>query len=754
MRTIGIPGRLVGLLLAPAVAGAVPTLDARDEHVIVGPGVTPPPARATGTWSAEPGRLALAAPADRRDAYWFPERAEATFADGFVRVRVESTRPFDLSIMLRAGLEADAARPRSGYGLSVERGRLVFYRWEDGIPDPVRPGRAVKGLARRRSLELCLWLVGPHVAVHVYDGETLGLLATETFTDATWPSGRVGLRLHAPKGSPDRLTLLSVRPAGSGRQGRVSPRGRHRVARLAAPALSALPAGLRRQVDVLEEEPLPAEGELWVRTPWRVHEQLVRRGVPVGPPVGEVAWQHLDPALRSRRESPDLDASLKDAGMVEALLRAWHERFPERTELVELGRTHGGRPVLALRLTDGPTPVAERPAVLLSGGMHGKELLAIDYVLDAIRVLLEAPRSDRRVRRWLTGLAVWCVPLVSPDANLAFVDRSTRAGRKNGRDTDGDGALEPHDGVDLNRNFPFRFGALGGKGSSGTPAGDWYRGALPGSEPETQAFMRLADREHFVASISFHTKATLLLTPYSTDGVDNPEPDEAKAVSRALAQAAPVQPNGRRLRVRKKMYTVTGVDQDWLRAAHGTVALLVEGADHNPTDPERRRANLEAMRPVWQGLLDRVADGPAVRGRVLDPEGRPVVATVGLEGVRLRAGEAWTSRCRDGRFHRLLTSRRRERVRAEAGAAVVAEARPGRETTVTVTPQAPLAQRVCPRPELCAVDTLCEAREGRCPRVGPAAWCLIDGVCRAAGSPAPDGRARCEPRADPFGWTG
>ena len=359
---------------------------------------------------------------------------------------------------------------------------------------------------------------------------------------------------------------------------------------------------------------------------------------------------------------------------------------------------------------------------------------------------------DRRVRRWLSELAIWCVHLLNPDSNLAFVERSTQAGRKNTRDTDDDGAFDPANGVDLNRNFPFGFGP---RGSSSDPASDWYRGPRPASEPETQAFMRLADREHFVASLSFHTRASLILTPYSTRGVANPEPDEARPIALALAKAAGVQPNRRRLRVRKEMYAVAGVDQDWLRAAHGTVALLVEGAGHNPTDPTERRAYLEAMRPVWMGLLDRVLDGPAIRGRVVDSEGRPAVATVAREEVRLHEGEAWTSRCRDGRFERLLIRARRSRVRVAAGgeASVAAEARPGKALTITVAPEGSLERRVCPRPELCAVDTLCEARQGRCPRLGPAAWCLVEGVCHAAGSAAPDGAGRCQPRLDPFGWT-
>jgi carboxypeptidase T len=48
------------------------------------------------------------------------------------------------------------------------------------------------------------------------------------------------------------------------------------------------------------------------------------------------------------------------------------------------------------------------------------------------------------------------------------------------------GATSSSRGADLNRNYPFEWG---GTGSSGSPCSETYRGASPGSEPETQAIM-------------------------------------------------------------------------------------------------------------------------------------------------------------------------------------------------------------------------------------------------------------------------
>ena len=413
-----------------------------------------------------------------------------------------------------------------------------------------------------------------------------------------------------------------------------------------------------------------------------VRSLTLDKATEVGPGGRPVAWKDLDHA-----------GLYKDAEAVERIVRDLHARHPEVTSLVELGRTRKERPILALRIAGpGPDPPERRPSVLLNAGHHGKELLSIEFALDALTSLLDRGTHSAQAARWLAGLAIWVVPLVNPDGNMAYVHRAARHGRKNG------------EGVDLNRNYPFRWGALGERGSRSVKTSPWYRGPAPASEPETQAMMRLADQERFVASLSFHTNGTLILTPYTIDGVDNPEPDEALPLAQELAAAAGMQSIGRPYKVKRKMYSVDGTDQDWLRAAHGTVAFIVEGPHHNPTDPAVIAADLQGVRPIWMGLLDRVLTGPAARGRVRSAQGAETAAIVSLPGTRLRAGERWPSRCRDGLYVRLLPPS-------------LAQGEPGR-TQVSPT-SSPLVDRVCPRPELCAEETLCRATRGQCPRAGP-----------------------------------
>jgi hypothetical protein len=151
--------------------------------------------------------------------------------------------------------------------------------------------------------------------------------------------------------------------------------------------------------------------------------------------------------------------------------------------------------------------------------------------------------------------------------------------------------------------------------------------------------------------------------PYTTNGVASPEPNQAWQVAEEVAKAAPRQSDGRHFRVKRQLYPVDGTDQDWLRATYGTIALLIEGAQHNPTSPELRKRTVAETRPAWHALFDRVLAGPRISGRVVDGLGRPVVAEVQLANDLPRNGEVWTSRPGDGRFDRLVDDRPLHEVR-------------------------------------------------------------------------------------------
>jgi len=339
---------------------------------------------------------------------------------------------------------------------------------------------------------------------------------------------------------------------------------------------------------------------------------------------------------------------------IDDLLDDYHRRFPDKTEIVTLGTTTEGRAVKAMLIADHPAAARGRPSMLLNGAHHGDEPLSSDIVLDAMETLLTKADSDPRMGRFLSELQIWCVPVVNPDGIATFM-QDFGAGRKNGRETRKvvvGGTLNQR-GVDLDRNYPFRWGSLREEGSTRNPERRNYRGPEAGSEPEVRAMMALSEQQHFVGAISYHIGTVALLAPYTIDNVPQPSPNEAWLVAVEIARA--VKPDRvRPLYVHKNLYPVDGTDQDYFRATQGTVALLFESAHRSWETPVLHEQSLVALRPAWGLLFDRYLDGPSVEGRVRDEKGRPVAAEVRVVEVQTNAGEVWKSRCPDGFFGRYL----------------------------------------------------------------------------------------------------
>lgn len=126
-----------------------------------------------------------------------------------------------------------------------------------------------------------------------------------------------------------------------------------------------------------------------------------------------------------------------------------------------IGRSVEGRPIVAWRLGERRRGV---PTVVLISTMHGNE--------PATRQILRALVDGQPVR----DVDLWVVPTYNPDGLEAGT-------RKNAR------------GVDLNRNYPYRWADLDG---------NYESGPRPASEPETRAMMRFLRAVRPDHVLSFH----------------------------------------------------------------------------------------------------------------------------------------------------------------------------------------------------------------------------------------------------------
>ncbi len=187
---------------------------------------------------------------------------------------------------------------------------------------------------------------------------------------------------------------------------------------------------------------------------------------------------------------------------------------PQLVKLEILGRTHEGRPLIAMKLTQGARREHDgaRPAVLYSANQHAREWISLEVNRRLMHYFLRRWRAnDRPTRRLLKQTELWFVISANPDGYQYTFDHE-RLWRKNLRDNDGNGQITISDGVDPNRNFAEHWG-FDNEGSSPDPASETYRGPSVASEPETRAMQRLIDRIKPKFQSNFHSHGKWLLYP-------------------------------------------------------------------------------------------------------------------------------------------------------------------------------------------------------------------------------------------------
>ncbi len=251
-------------------------------------------------------------------------------------------------------------------------------------------------------------------------------------------------------------------------------------------------------------------------------------------------------------------------------------------QLVDLGDTHQGRDILALRLTQGApgVPVGSRPAVLYQATTHAREWISTEVNMRLLQWFVDGARSnDRDVKQILRSSEVWFVPVVNPDGYQYTFDVD-RLWRKNLRDNNGDGQVGPGDGVDLNRNYPEHWN-YDNEGSDSQSAGETYRGPTPGSEPEIQANMALFDMlPDLRFAMSYHSFGELLLYAQGWQ-VQTPSADDPIYVALTGTDDDPAV-EGYDPGVGADLYTTNGEFTDWSHGIRGVLAWtteLAEGCD-------------------------------------------------------------------------------------------------------------------------------------------------------------------------------
>ena len=618
-----------------------------------------------GDWTTQNGTIQLQTPeANGKWNVWIPRQDIAVDARYSLRLSVGTTPK--TTVLARVALESEGRDEISGYGLSVEGNQLILYRWDKGERRPLMPPASFE---HQGVIDLRFELHGDSLTGYVCSSQNNALLAKVHAMDSGHSSGLWGLMQDPKQGMDTTPIQLQI----------------DRIHR--SPIIDGFDIfGTEVLVQVAHNAPLPDDikpfdldrppypGQ-WVLLPNRSYiDLLTSADIQIQYATGRIPYWARNVAYRMASPEPEinadntgfvLDKTYKDPRMVADLLKAYHSRYPEVTALHTLGNSRQGRPIWALRITDNPQKDEMEPAVLLVAAHHGSELLSTEYALDSIDELLRGAHGTDP--KWITELDIWVVPLANPDGNACLWALDENHGRKNCWDMNGDGQIEATEGVDLNRNYPVQWGALGEKGSRSWPHAYTYRGPKAGSESETQTIMTWAQSYQPAVVLSWHTMANMILSPYTVDGLLPLEPDVPWFIAQQLLEGIPA-PIGRETppRLRRKLYSVDGVDQDWHLFNHGAMAYIVEGSHHNPLDMTIRNASVALYRPIRNRILEHLSAGPAIRIQVVDGSGQPIRASVQLEGLTLSNGELWQTRQHDGRWDFLVPEHKNYSLRIKA----------------------------------------------------------------------------------------
>ena len=195
----------------------------------------------------------------------------------------------------------------------------------------------------------------------------------------------------------------------------------------------------------------------------------------------------------------------------EELLQVAREN-PRIAKAVDIGTSVQGKPITAVRVSRdvGKLKDRKRPAVVYQAAQHAREWITPEMVRRLLHHYVDGYGTDAELTRIINTTDLWFVPVVNVDGYDYTFTAGNRLWRKNLRDNDGNGTINAQDGVDLNRNFPYKWG-YDNEGSSDQRTGETYRGPSAGSEPETQAQIRLFDRVRPKYAINWHSAAQLLL---------------------------------------------------------------------------------------------------------------------------------------------------------------------------------------------------------------------------------------------------
>ncbi len=369
--------------------------------------------------------------------------------------------------------------------------------------------------------------------------------------------------------------------------------------------------------------------------------------------------QYRVPFVVKNTHTPGIEATDKldprylNPQKVEEKLKKIQAQFPNDSRLEQIGKSNQGRPIYALLLSksakrNDPT-YFNKPTLIIDGMHHAREVMTSEIVMDVADVILSMKRQNSRWNQLIEAWNVWIVPMLNVDGNN-IVWTSDTWWRKNAR-ANGNNVH----GVDLNRNYTFAWNSCGG--SSGSPSSDTYRGASAGSEPETQALMKLGLMTYPTASLSYHSYSELVLYPYGCQGAFTGENALHQKVGGELAAMLPSDNNKGTYTAGtpwKLLYSVDGDSMGFMHSEFGALSFTFEVNQSFQPAYEVREPTLIKHRKAWAYFIQRMSQNMLSLKVVSAARFQPLEATITISGIIKNKGEKPMKTNAAGNFFKVL----------------------------------------------------------------------------------------------------
>lgn len=306
----------------------------------------------------------------------------------------------------------------------------------------------------------------------------------------------------------------------------------------------------------------------------RQAERLAGKGVKLS--VKKVNGKDASQVLREQAAAGwSSFRSYSEPGGIRDEITATAARFPNLAKLETIGRSVQGQPILAVKVTKNARTIPDggRPAVLYASTQHAREWITPEMTRRLLHHVLDSYGTNAEITKLVDSTELWFLPVANPDGYDHTFTPGNRLWRKNLRDNDGNGQITTADGVDLNRNFGYKWG-YDNEGSSPEPNSDTYRGPEPNSEPETKALDELFRRVGFEFFVNYHSAAQLLLYGVGWQ-VSTPTPDDVIYEAMVGDDAHPAVP-GYDPDISAELYTTNGDTDTHATVRYGTLGFTPE----------------------------------------------------------------------------------------------------------------------------------------------------------------------------------